>query len=55
MVAAGKEVSVAFAGGLEQASAIIAKLQEGTTDFFESGGFVQIIDNFKTTKEELVL
>ena len=53
MVAAGKEVSVAFAGGLEQASAIIAKLQEGTTDFFESGGFVQIIDNFKTTLAKL--
>jgi len=45
MVTAGKEVSDAFSKGLSTASEIITKLQDGTADFFKSGGFMQVVDS----------
>jgi hypothetical protein len=48
LAAAGKEVSTAFSGGLTSASEIISKLQDGTEQFFKSGGFARIIDSVQS-------
>jgi hypothetical protein len=47
MITAGKEVSNAFSVGLVKASDIISRLQAGTTEFFKSGAFAQVVTNFE--------